>query len=784
MVAPGGRGQAKTGGRRGPASHRLRLDRGWQFGGKVDPAAPTLPASDAVFTSITLPHTVAALSWQNWEPANWAGIWLYRRNFEFSAEFTGRRVFVQFDGAMTGATPTINGHVLPTHLGGYLPFRYEITPWLNEANNRLEVAVDGRWSNVPPDGAPEGPPSIDFMEPAGLIRSVHLEAVPAIFISDVFAKPVNVLEPARRIDIACSIDVGTVSDGPFQIRVELRDGQRVVARTQQDLRLSKTGETHVALSLSNLSDIELWDVDTPRLYDVVTTLTVGDTPVHEHRTRIGLRDARFETNGFFLNGRRLQLFGLNRHELYPYVGFSMPERVMRRDAQILRRDLNCNVVRCSHYPQSDVFLDACDELGLLVWEEIPGWHYIGDDVWQEFAVRDVQDMVRRDRNRPSIIIWGVRVNESKNNPPLYRRTNDVARKLDDSRAISGAMDGSLYQLKDWAEDVFAYNDYYHPGPTGLAQLRPPLPGFPYLVTEAVGQIVGPGPGSGHKYRRAGDPAVQMRQAIYHAQVHDQAARDPRYTGVIAWCGFDYGSLMNSYSGVKCPGVCDIFRLPKLGAAFYLAHVSPAVRPVIQPNFFWDFGPQTPRGPGAHAAIFSNCRRLEVFLAGRRLAVLQPDSAGFPHLEYPPFFVDLDLDGSELPDLRIDGFVNDRLVLSQSYSANPAHDRFELAADDAELIADGSDATRIVFRVVDRFGVNRAFADGTVSFELTGPGVLVGDSPFSLAETGGAGAVWLKTLPGQTGKIEIRASHSKHGAQSLTVGVRPDLAAANDDHIGT
>src|ERR1035438_6411669 len=125
------------------------------------------------------------------------------------------------------------------------------------------------------------------------------------------------------------------------------------------------------------------------------TLLVDGEPLHDYRTRIGFRDARFDVDGFFLNGRRLPLFGLDRHEIYPYVGFAMPRRVMRHDAEMLRHEFNCNSVRCSHYPQSEAFLDTCDELGLLVWQETPGWQYIGDAAWQDLVVRDVQDMDRK-----------------------------------------------------------------------------------------------------------------------------------------------------------------------------------------------------------------------------------------------------------------------------------------------------------------------------------------------------------------------------------------------------
>ncbi|HEX4748704.1 MAG TPA: glycoside hydrolase family 2 TIM barrel-domain containing protein [Bryobacteraceae bacterium] len=188
-------------------------------------------------------------------------------------------------------------------------------------------------------------------------------------------------------------------------------------------------------------------------------------------------------DGFFLNGRRLQFFGLNRHELYPYVGRAMPRRVLRKDAEILRNEFNCNAVRCSHYPQSEAFLDACDELGLLVWEEIPGWQYIGDASWQDLAVRDVSQMVQRDRNHPSVIIWGVRINESHNDPALYHRTKEAAKLLDDSRPTSGSM---VYHSTDnWLQDIFAYDDY-HSGPDGSVGLEPPFPGVPFFFRKLWG----------------------------------------------------------------------------------------------------------------------------------------------------------------------------------------------------------------------------------------------------------------------------------------------------------
>ena len=755
-------------GQTGPAHCTLSLDRDWLFGGKLTDASLQPGFNDAAFARITLPHCVANLSWQKWDPAQWEDVWIYRRHFVLPNELRGQRIFLHFDAVMVGATPVVNGHALPQHMGGYLPFQYEITNLLTGNDNVLAVAIDSRWSNVPPEGSPRRHQSVDYLEPGGIVRPVRLCATPPIFISDVFAKPVKVLDTDRRVEVTCSIDAAVLPSRPIRVEAALMEGARVLAHASRSLSIEKTGEAEVALTLSNLGNVALWDVDTPRLYDVMVTLSVADKPVHYYRTRIGFRDARFEVDGFFLNGRRFQLFGLNRHELYPYVGFAMPRRVLRRDAEILRHEFNCNIVRCSHYPQSEAFIEACDELGLMVWEELPGWGYLGDQTWKDLAVRDVKDMVRRDRNHPAIVIWGVRINESANDPGLYRRTTEAAKALDDSRPTSGTM--THRSTENWSEDVFAFDDY-HAAPDGSVDIAEPLPDVPYLVTEAVGQFnYGAGKGFDSKYRRAGDVALQQKQPILHAQAHSKGAANPRCAGVIAWCAFDYGSLINPHNGVKCPGVADVFRIPKLGASFYLAQVDPRIRPVIEPNFYWDFGPQTPSGPGKKAAIFSNCDRLELFINGNHHASVQPDLANFPHLKHSPFFADLSLDNSGKPDLRIDGYIGDAHVLSRSFSSDPSKDQLLVRTDDAELIADGSDATRLVFRIADRFGATRPFVDGTVVFEISGPGVVVGDNPFQLADSGGAGAVWIKTLQGQAGRITVIATHSPLSAKSVEIEV--------------
>jgi beta-galactosidase len=763
----------------GPARHSLSLDQDWLFGGKFSAAALDPTFDDHQFDRVTLPHTVTPLSWQNWDPATWQDLWIYRRHFSVPPEFKNLRLFLHFDRVMASATPTLNGQNLEPHAGGFLPFDREITNLVRDKENILAVNVDSRWLNVPPAGSPRGPEAVDYLLPGGITDSVQLRAVPTIFLREVFAKPVDVLSPNRRVELTCRVDAAGQLPASVRLTAVLRQGTQTVATVSQNANIEKADQ-EFQLTLSNLRDIQLWDLDHPHLYDVEVTLSQNDHPLHRCAARIGFREARFALDGFYLNGRRTRLFGLNRHELFPYLGFAAPARLQRRDAEILRHKFNCNFVRCSHYPQSEAFLDACDELGLMVWEEPPGWQYIGDESWQDLAIRDVEAMIRRDRNHTAIVIWGTRINESRNDPALYARTRALAHSLDDSRPTSGTMTPSSRAnwQTEWSQDVFAYDDY-HAAPDNTVGILDPVEGYPYLITETVGQFnYAAGKNFNMKYRRAGDIGEQMSQAIYHAQAHSRAADHPRIAGVIAWCAFDYASLMNAYNVVKCPGVADVFRIPKLGASFYLAQVDPSVRPIIEPNFYWDFGPQTPSGPGNHAAIFSNCERLELFLDGKHHATLQPDQSNFPNLQHPPFFADLQLDGSSRPELRIDGYVGTSHVLSRSYASDPSADRFSLHYDDAELVGDGSDATRLVFAVTDKFGAPRAFAGSQVSLHIYGPGIIVGDTLFALADSGGAGAVWVRSVAGKTGTIRIEAEHTLFGVQVVEIQVKAPSANSN------
>jgi beta-galactosidase len=753
--------------RNGPASVIIPLDAGWTFG----------PASRrGALAPVTLPHTVTPLSWQGWNPARWERRWLYAKTFDAPAESSGKRVFLDFAGAMTHSTVTLNDAAVADFLGGYLPFGGEITGYLQHSGNRLSVLLDSRFNqNVPPDRPkPWKTTSVDFWQPGGIYRGVRLRVVPQVFITDVFARPVKASDWS--VDVQVTVDAGVVPAKAAKLKVELLDGTRVVSSATTGVSITQAGtQVTVSTTLTKLGDVSLWDITStsPKLYTVVATLLEGSTPVHDYRVLTGFRTISFAEDGFYLNGRRVKLFGLNRHQLYPFAGGAMPARVQAKDAQILRQELNCNMVRCSHYPQSEDFLDACDRLGLMVWEEAPGWGYIGDAAWRDLTYRDVRTMIVRDRNHPSVICWGVRLNETRDEPAFYEKTNEIAETLDRSRPTVGAMNTRQLLNGNYQQDVYGFNDYSHVKRNGVRvpTLQPPADGAgkPYIISETIGTLSGPG----RFYRRTDDQAIQQGQAMAHAIVHDIAASDDRYCGLLAWSGFDYpsGSGHNQYKGVKYTGVVDLFRVLKPGAAIYQAQVSPTVAAVIAPAFYWDFGKASPASGLKAAMICSNLDRLKVYVGGELLATVKPDRAGYRHLTYPPSFVDFSaVKGAALPELRIDGYLGSALVASRLLSADHAGDSLSLQADDKQIVGDGVDATRLVVRAVDRHGAPRPYVRGKVTFAIAGPHVLVGESPFDFTHTGAAGAIWIRSRPHSTGAVTVKASHRALGHAEVTINV--------------
>ena len=723
----------------------LPMNRKWRYSRSVVQGGHARDFDDSKFDSVVIPHTNVRLPWHGFDEKTYELVSLYRRRFKLPPEARGKRVFVDFEGVMTASTVWINGEKLGEYKGGYTPFSFEMTPHLAfDGENVLAVDVD---STERPDIPPFGY-EIDYLTFGGIYREVSLRIVPATFIENIFVRPKDVLSAKPTVDVDCFIQTLEPSKDVLTIDVELLDGERVIAKTSQQVAApgaASEPSPHM-LRLEHLTGINLWDFDKRNLYTARVRLRHGAQSLDEDSRRFGFRKAEFTDHGFELNGKVIKLRGLDRHQTFPWVGQAMPARVQRRDAQILRDKLKCNIVRTSHYPQSRHFLDACDEIGLLVLEEIPGWQHIGDEPWKQLSIDNVRRMIRRDWNHPSIILWGVRINESKDDHDFYTRTNALAHQLDPTRQTGGIR---YFQESEFLEDVFTMNDFGFP-------LK--APNHPrYLNTEFVG----------HTYPTKTIDQVERltEHTIRHARVHDQLASDPQYAGGIGWCAFDYNTHGNFGSGDRIcyHGVTDIFREPKPAAGFYKSQCDPAEEIVLEPAFHWARGDASIGF--SKAMVCSNCDHLKFYIDDKLIAEVDPDRKQFAHLRYAPFILEMGELFHKWGDLRIEGYIQGKQVISKNMSGKGVDTKFMLLPDDTELIADGADTTRVVLRVTDEFGAVQPFANDSIRFELEGPAEIIGDNPFSLI--GGTGAIWIRAQE-TPGKVTLKATHPSLGPQQIEI----------------
>jgi len=738
------------------------MNRKWRYSRSVVEGGHAKDFDDSRFERVVIPHTNIRLPWHGFDEKTYEFVSLYRRRFKLPAEARGKRVFVDFEGVMTASTVWINGERLGEYKGGYTPFSFELTSHLDfDGENVLAVDVD---STERPDIPPFGY-EIDYLTFGGIYREVSLRVVPATFIENIFAWSKDALSPQPSLTVQCFLQNLAASRERLSIEMELLDGEQIIKRQSEQIPLIVTpGHAEAPgaepifelVHLENLNGIKLWDLEHHNLYNVRVRLLRGGQVVDEDSRRFGFREAQFTDHGFELNGKAVKLRGLDRHQTFPWVGQAMPARPQRRDAQILRNQLKCNIVRTSHYPQSRHFLDACDEVGLLVLEEIPGWQHIGDEAWQQISVDNVRRMIRRDWNHPSIILWGVRVNESRDNHDFYTRTNALAHQLDPTRQTGGIR---YFQESEFLEDVFTMNDFGFP-------LKPP--NHPrYLNTEFCG----------HTYPTKTIDQVERltEHTIRHARVHDQLASNPQYAGGIGWCAFDYNTHGNFGSGDRIcyHGVTDIFREPKPAAGFYKSQCDPADEIVLEPAFHWARGDASVGF--SKAVVCSNCDHLKFYIDDKLIAEVDPDRKQFAHLRYAPFVLEMGELFHKWGDLRIEGYIQGKQVIEKKLSGKGVDTKFVLFPDDKELIADGADSTRVVLRVTDEFGAVQPFANDAIKFELDGPAEIVGDNPFSLI--GGTGAIWIRAQE-KPGRVWLKAMHPSLGTQQVEI----EIAACPEEAV--
>ena len=742
--------------------------------------------------AVRLPHTCREVPLHYATPADYEMVCGYRKRFRVPPVQAAPRLFVRFDGAAHQAVVRVNGRVAGQHRGGYTGFAVEITDLVDrEGENLLTVQLDTREDpTIPPFGF-----VIDYLTYGGLYREVWLEATAESRLTDLF-----VYTPTLQEAVVQWTAELTPAAAAVRIRLETTEGTLLAEQTAP---AAETGKMQLSVP-----EAQPWDTEHPVLHHAVAELlNAAGQPIDRKQVTFGFRTAEFRADGFYLNGKKTFLRGLNRHQSYPYIGYAAPESLQREDARILQEELHCTAVRTSHYPQSQYFLDECDRRGLLVFTELPGWQHIGDDNWKDAACEMLQEMLLQNRNHPSIILWGVRINESVDDDAFYARTNKIAHQLDPSRATSGVR---YLEKSHLLEDVYAYNDFSHNGTTPGAKPKKdvtPDMGKALLISEC----------NGHMYptKPFDDGPHRQEHALRHVRVQNAAYASGEHAGCFGWCMFDYNTHKDFGSGDRIcyHGVMDMFRNPKLAARVY--ECQQEEHTVLELSSSMDIG-EHPGCNRGETYIFTNADSVRMYKNDRFIKEYKREDSPWKHLPHGPLVIDdyigdaiekgehfTTAQGKGIKDalnataryglshLPKSVYVTalkmlllyrmkptDAVVLYNRYigdwGGTSTTYRFEAVSDGgvtAELIkkpmtkvvlfarADHTglqekstyDVAAIRIEARDEYGNLLSFFNEPVSFEVGGPVELIGPSVISLE--GGMGGTYIKTT-GESGEARL------------------------------
>lgn len=572
---------------------------------------------------VDIPHSISLVPYNYFSELDYQKVVTYQKIFDI--ENVNDIYLLRFEGFMLQADIYLNNNYLGHYISGYLPIEIDVTSFIKEKDNVLTAILDSKEDpNIPPFGY-----AVDYLTFSGIYREVYLISHPKNYIKNIYVNG----------DITGKTKVIYDEVGNINAKYELfdKDNNLVISSNTKEF---------------NISNPHLWDIDDPYLYSLVITTSEEE----KYEVKFGYKKVSFTSKGFFLNNKHLKLRGLNRHQNYPYVGYAMPKSMQEDDALKLKQ-LGINVVRTSHYPQSEHFLTKCDEIGLLVVDEIPGWQHISNnESWRELYYDFISRMVYKERNHTSLIAYGVRIDESQDDHELYSKGNEIAHKLDPYKATIGVRN---FKGSELLEDVYGYNDFScsdmshgldNPSKTTKNK------NAPILITEYMGHM--------EPIKPTSDIDKRILVALRHAKVLDDAIKYERLSGSIGWCFVDYYTHVDFGSGDHlCPhGVLDLYRNKKYSASIYESqsedHPVLDILTNMRPGDFKEATYQD-------IYVATNMDKVDLYKNDEFVASFYPNKKQFKYLSHPPIKID-DVLGESFKDDRFTSKECKKLAKAFSY----------------------------------------------------------------------------------------------------------------------
>jgi beta-galactosidase len=665
------------------------------------------------------------------------GLGWYRKTFTVPVGAKGKLIFVEFDGVYRNSEVWINGHYLGKRPYGYSTFEYELTPYLTYGpkTNVIAVKVDNSQQ-----------PNSRWYSGSGIYRNVWLTTLDPVHLEHwgTYVTTPEINEQSATVTIKTKVTNGSNSAAPVNLTTIIQDARgREVARGTERRVAGKGLHTEVSQNLKVSAPI-LWSDERPYLYKVISQLEQGGRIVDRYETPLGFRTFRFDPEkGFFLNGKNIKLRGTCNHHDLGSLGAAVNTRALERQLEMLKA-MGVNSLRTSHNPPAPELLDIADRLGLIVMDEAfdvwkiqkTKFDYHLD--WDEWHKRDLEDMVLRDRNHPSILIWSIgnEVIEQWNDNPaggtISRELVAIVRNLDATRPITAACNGVSRNnkvLTDGGLDLVGTN-YNH---ANFAQFAKMFPGRPIIGTETNSSVHTRG-----SYRMPADEIFRWPRKdedvlkvgpTYECSAYDNSTapwgtgheeqwkltkKYDWFAGMYIWTGWDYlgeptpfpWPAVSSYFGI-----IDLAGFPKDPYYFYQSEWTNTPVLHIFPHWNWKAGEKVDV-----VAYFNNADEVELFLNGRSQGAKRKqgdDMHVFWRLAFEPGV------------LKAVSRRKGQVVLTREIrtAAEPA--KIVLVADRPAIKADGADLSFVTVRVVDKNGTLVPAADHLIKFEVTGPGAIVG-----------------------------------------------------------
>ena len=626
------------------------FDSRWRFTRADEPQAQTPDFDDRTWDAVTLPHTARLEALVTGQGARqWQGICWYRKSFNLPVETRDKNVFLRFDGAMNAAEVWVNGVSAGKFMGGYLPYVMDISKVARPGcKNVVSVRLDNRDNPVT---GPKPLVDLDFNLYGGLYRNASLVIKDKLYITDpmiddktggggVFVTFPAVSKQEATVRVRTQVRNADGIPRLVAIKTTLLDAKdQAVASSQSSPEELAAGAGREIVQEFRVPNPGLWSPKSPYLYKVRSEVLANDKRIDLEQTRIGIRRIQITADGFRINGEKMFLRGVNRHQEYPYVGNAVPDDAQYRDARKIK-EAGFDYVRLSHYPQSSAFLDACDELGLVVMDSVMGWQYFGTDpAFTRLKYQECRQLVRRDRNHPCVILWEVSLNESAMPKSFVEQANAIAHQEypGDQCYTCGWVDGYDVFLQARQHGgcltvtnrpclVSEYGDWeYYAQNAGLQQNR--------------WKDLQPAERSSRQLRGDGEFRL-LQQAMNFQEAHNDNLRTTAFADGV-WVMYDYN---RGYApDLESSGVMDIFRLPKFGYWFFRSQRDAGERiagnvsgPVVFIANYW-----TPDSP-LEVRVFSNCEEVALYLNDRLIGRRSPDNSRLSaNLRHAPFTFKLD-----------------------------------------------------------------------------------------------------------------------------------------------